>query len=76
MSWLYDAKKNMNVIRVLFAGIFASSPLALSGILKTPRARWRALGPPLRPPFVARGVFKIPDRAEGYLAKIPAKKPE
>ena len=31
----------------------SSDPLSPSGILKIPRATRRALGPPLRPPFVA-----------------------
>ena len=63
MSWLYDAKKNMHVIRVFSAGIFARSPSALSGILKTPRARWRALG-----------VFKIPSGLSGDLSEDPLEK--
>ena len=54
-------KKYMHVIRVLPWGIFVGSPSALSGILKTPRARWQALGP--------LGFW-------GIWAKIPWKKPE
>ena len=46
-------------------GIFAQIPRSPEGIWKTPRARQRA-----------RGVFQIPDRAEGDLAKIPDEKPE
>ena len=42
----------MHKIRV-FCRESSSDPLSPSGILKIPRATRRALGPPLRPPFVA-----------------------
>ena len=64
-AFLYGIKlkKNIHVIRVFSAGIFARSPSALSGILKTPRARWRALG-----------VFKIPSGLRGDLGEDPLEK--
>ena len=56
-------KKNMHVILIFSTGIFARSPSALSGIWKTPRARWRALG-----------VFKIPSGLLGDLGEDPLEK--
>ena len=67
LVWYEVFKKNIHVIRIFSAGIFARSPSALSGILKTPRAR---CGPSGR----ALGVFKIPSGLRGDLGEDPLEK--
>ena len=63
----------MHVIRVFRRGSSPDPPSALSGIWKTPRARWRALGPPLRAPFGASRLTppSAPPLGPGGLLAVP-----
>ena len=65
---IFQSKKNMYKIRIFSRWFSPRSPRP-SGIWKSPRARHRALGPPLRPPFGA-------PMGEGIWGKITAKKYE